>query len=99
MHSDYCQCNNLCRFAFPKAPSTHTIIARPSHCPNGDDIITDAKKVLEAVQNIIATTDTNDPSLSLIDLLAANGLHVDIYMDALKISHFIFLPFPGEPVQ
>ena len=62
MHSDYCWCNNLYRFAFPKAPSTHTIIAKHSHCPNEDDIITDAKKVLEAVQNIIATTDTNDPS-------------------------------------
>ena len=62
MHSDYCWCNNLCRFAFPKAPSTHTIIARQSHCPNGDDIIKDAKKVLEAVKNFIATTDTNDPS-------------------------------------
>ena len=59
MHSDYCQCNNLCRFAFPKTPSTHTIIAKQSHCPNGDDIITDAKKVLETVQNIIARTDTN----------------------------------------
>ena len=86
MHSDYCWCNNMCRFAFPKAPSTHTFIARQSHCPNGDDIITDAKKVLEAVQNVIATTDTNDPSLSVNDLLVANGLHVDIYMDALKIS-------------
>ena len=85
MHSDYCWCNNLCRFAFPKAPSTYTIIAKQSHCPNGDDIITDAKKVLETVQNIIATTDINDPSLSQTDLLAANGLQVDIYMDVLKI--------------
>ena len=82
MHSDYCWCNNLCRFAFPQAPSKHTIIARQSHCcPNGDDIITDAKKVLEVVQNFIATTDTNDPSLSINDLLVANCLHVDIYME------------------
>ena len=86
MHSDYCQYNNLCRFVFPKPPSIHTIISKLSHCPHGDDIITDAKKVLEAVQHIIATTDINDPSVSLDDLLECNGLHVDMYMDALKIS-------------
>ena len=49
-------------------------------------MIMDAMKVLEAAQHIIATTDTNDPSLSLDNLLAANGLNVDIYMDALNIS-------------
>ena len=80
MHADYCQHNNLCRFAFQKAPSTHTIIFQQSHCPDGGDMVTDAKKVLEAVQHIIATTDTNDPSLSLDNLLAANGLDVDIYI-------------------
>ena len=86
LHSDYCCHNNLCRFAFTKAPSTYTIISKQSHWPHGGDIITDAKKMLEAAQHIITTTDTNDPSLSLDDLLADNGLHVDIYMDALKIS-------------
>ena len=56
-----------------------------SHCPGGGDMITDAKKVLKAVQHITATTDTNGPSLSLDNLLAANGLDVDIYMDELII--------------
>ena len=86
MHSDYCWCNNLCRFGFLKAQSTHTIISQQSHCPDGGDMTTNAKKVLEAVQCIIATTDTTNPSLSLDNLLVANHLDVDIYMDALKIS-------------
>ena len=43
-HSDYCCRNRSCRFAFPIAPSTLTLIAHPPKDENPKAIVDNAKK-------------------------------------------------------
>ena len=49
-HSDYCHRNKSCHFGFPKLSATKTLISRPPIDDN-DEIIENAKSVLQTVQN------------------------------------------------
>ena len=53
-HSDYCHRNKSCCFGFPKPPTTKTLICRPPIDDN-DEIIENAKSVLQTVQNTLTT--------------------------------------------
>ena len=68
-HSDYCHRNKSCCFGFPNSPTTKTLISRPPIDDN-DEIIQNAKSVLQTVQNTLTTVDVD----------------VVTYKDALKIS-------------
>ena len=50
IHSDYCHRKKSCHFGFPKPPATKTLISRPPIDDN-DEIIENAKSVLQTVQN------------------------------------------------
>ena len=49
-HSHYCHRNKSCHFGFPKTPTTKTLISRPPIDDN-DEIMENAKSVLQTVQN------------------------------------------------
>ena len=51
-HSDYYHRNKSCHFGFPKPPTTKTLISRPPIDDN-DEIIQNAKSVLQTVQNTL----------------------------------------------
>ena len=55
-HSDYCLRNKSCCFGFPKLPSTKTLICR-LHIDDHDEIIQNAKSVLQTVKNTLTTVD------------------------------------------
>ena len=57
-HSDYCHRNKSCPFGFPKPPATKTLISRPLIDDN-DEIIENAKLVLQTVQNMLTTGDVH----------------------------------------
>ena len=61
MHSDYCCRNKTCHFGFPKPPATKTLI---SILPidDIDEIIENAKPVLQTVQNALTTADIHNIS-------------------------------------
>ena len=74
-HSDYCHRN--------KPPSTKTLISRPSIDDN-DEIIQNAKSVLQTVQNALTTADIHNVSTQ--HFLQDINLDVETYRNALKIS-------------
>ena len=82
-HSDYCCRNKSCCFGFSKPPSTKTLISRPPIDDN-DEIIQNAKSVLQTVQNTLTTVDIHNTSTQQL----IEDINVDIvtYIDALKIS-------------
>ena len=82
-HSDYCDRNKSFCFCFPKTPATKTLISRPAIDDN-DEIIENAKSVLQTVQNTPTTADINN--ISTQHFLQDINLDVETYMDALKIS-------------
>ena len=82
-HSDYCHRNKSCPFGFPKTPTTKTLISRPPIDDN-DEIIENAKSVLQTVQNTLTTADIHH--ISTQNFLQDINLDVETYMDALKIS-------------
>ena len=59
IHSDYCCRNKSCHFGFPKPPSTKTLISRPP-IDDHDEIIQNAKSVLQTVQNTLTTVDIHN---------------------------------------
>ena len=81
-HSDYCQRNKSCHFGLPKPPATKTLISRPPIDDN-DEIIENAKSVLQTVQNTLTTADIHN--ISTQHFLQDINLDVKTYMDALKI--------------
>ena len=82
-HSDYCHRNKSCYFSFPKSPATNTLISRPPIDDN-DEIIENAKSVLQTVQNMLTTADIHN--ISTQHFLQDINLDVETYIDALKIS-------------
>ena len=82
-HSDYCLRNKSCHFCFPKPPTIKVLISRPSIDDN-DEIIENAKSVLQTVENTLTTVDIHD--ISTQHLLQDINLDIETYMDALKIS-------------
>ena len=82
-HSDYCHRNKSCHFGFPNPPETETLISRPPIDDN-DEIMENAKSVLQTVQNTLTTPDLHN--ISTQHFLQDINLEVDTYIDALKIS-------------
>ena len=82
-HSDYCCRNKSCHFGFPKPPSTKTLISRPP-IDDHDEIIQNAKSVLQTVQNTLTTVDIHN--ISTQQLLQDINIDIVTYIDALKIS-------------
>ena len=60
-HSDYCCRKKSCHFGFPKPPTTKTLISRPL-VDDSDEIIENAKSVLQNVQNTLTTVDMHNIS-------------------------------------
>ena len=81
--SDYCHRNKSCCFGFPKPPATKTLISRPPIDDN-DEIIENAKSVLQTVQNTLTTAGIHN--ISTQHFLQDINQDVETYMDALKIS-------------
>ena len=81
--SNYCCRNKSCCFGFPKPPTTQTIISRLPIDDN-DEIIENAKSVLQTVQNTLTTVDIHN--ISTQHFLQDINLDVVTYIDALKIS-------------
>ena len=69
-------------FSFSKTPNTKTLISGPP--VDNDEIIENAKSVLQAVQNMLTTVDIHN--ISTQHFLQDNNLDVETYIDALKIS-------------
>ena len=84
-HSEYCRRGKHCRFSFPKPPTPATIITRKPAEVYSDDKITNAKKVLQYVQNQLSSLD-DSPCLSIDDILNSSGFSYDEYIDALSTS-------------
>ena len=81
-HSDYCHRNKSCCFGSPK-PLQKTLISRPPIDDN-DEIIENAKSVLQTVQNTLTTADIHN--ISTQHFLQDINLDVVTYRDALKTS-------------
>ena len=60
-HSDYCHRNKSCCFGFPKPPAKKALISRP-HVDDNDEIMENAKLVLQTVQNTLTTADLHNIS-------------------------------------
>ena len=82
-HSDYCCRNKSCCFGFPKPPTTKTLISRPP-IDDHDEIIQNAKSVLQTVQNPLTTVDIHN--ISTQHFLQDISVDIVTYTDALKIS-------------
>ena len=82
-HSNYYRRNKSCHFGFPKPPATKTLISRPPIDDN-DEIIENAKSVLQTVQNTLTTVDIHN--ISTQHFLQDINLDVATCTDALKIS-------------
>ena len=72
-----------CQFGFPKPPAIKTLISRPPIYDN-DEIIEDAKSVLQTGQNTLTTADIH--IISIQHFLQDINLDVETYMDVLNIS-------------
>ena len=83
-HSNYCCRSKSCHFGFPKPPTTKTLISRPP-IEDNDEIIENAKLVLQTVQNTLTTADIHN--IYTQHFLQDNNLDVETHMDALKISN------------
>ena len=73
--------NKSCHFGFPKLPATKTLISRPPIDDN-DEIIENAKSVLQTVQNVLTTGDIHNISTQHF----LQDINLDISIDTLKIS-------------
>ena len=82
-HSDYCCKNKSCHFGFPKPPATKMLISQPPP-DNNDQIIENAKSLLQTVQNTLTTANVQNKSAQ--EFLQDINLDVETYMDALQIS-------------
>ena len=83
IHSDYCHGNQSCHFGFPKPPTTKTLISRPPIDVN-DEIIENAKSVLQTVQNTLTTLAIHN--ISTQHFLQDINLDAETYLNSLKIS-------------
>ena len=81
--SDYCHRNKTCHFGFLKPPVTKALISRPPIDDN-DEIIENAKSVLQTVQNTLKTVEIHN--ISTQHFLQDINLDFETYIDALKMS-------------
>ena len=72
-----------CHFGFPKPPTTKTLKSRPPIDDN-DEIIQNAKSVLQTVQNTLTTVDVHNVFTQ--HFLQNINMDMVTYIDALKIS-------------
>ena len=79
-HSSYCRRNKVCRFNFPKPPSSKTLITRDDAEP---DEVVQAIDVLGKVQKFIAEGNSD---VSLDNLLAKAVVTENEYTNALEVS-------------
>ena len=82
-HSDYCHRNKSCQFGFPKPPAAKILIFRLPIVDN-DEIMENAKSVLQTMQNTLTTANVHN--ISTQHFLQDISLDVETYIDALKIS-------------
>ena len=82
-HSDYCHRNKSCHFGFPKPPITKILISRLP-IDDHDEIIQNAKSVIQTLQNTLTTVDIH--SISTEHFLQDINMDTVTYIDALKIS-------------
>ena len=82
-HSDYCCRNKSCHFGFPKPPTMKTLISRPP-IDDSDEIIQNAKSVLQNGENTLTIVDVHN--MSTQHFLQNINLDSETYIDALKIS-------------
>ena len=83
IHSDYYHRKKSCHFGFPNPPTTKTLISRPPIDDN-DEMIENAKPMLQTVQNTLTTVDIDN--ISTQHFLQDINLDVETYIDALEIS-------------
>ena len=74
---------NLIALDFQKHPTTKTLISRPP-IDDHDEIIQNAKSVLQTVQNTLTTVDIHN--ISTQHLLQDTNVDIVTYVDTLKIS-------------
>ena len=60
-HSDYCHRNKSCCFGFPKPPATKTLTSQLP-VDDHDEIMENAKSLLQTVQNTLTTADVQNMS-------------------------------------
>ena len=84
-HSTYCKKNKLCRFNFPKPPSSKTLIATPE---SDSDVVKDAQSKLAKVHKILADGNID---LNLHELLIKAGISPEEYTKALHTQKFPLL--------
>ena len=83
-HPNYCRRNHACRFGFPKAPASKTIICRePDDDENRDIILQSSSAILTTVYDII-DNDVNE--MTLDEVLSKANISQETYMNALKIT-------------
>ena len=82
-YCDYSCRNKSWCFGFPKPPTTKILISRPPIDDN-DEMIENAKSVLQTVQNTLKTVDIHN--IFTQHFLQDINLDVGTYIDALKIS-------------
>ena len=81
-HSDYCRRKKTCRFGFPKPPSVHTVISRNPGGEETEEVVDNAKKILQAVQHELALLD-DTTGVSIEDLLSRLNMNTETYKNAL----------------
>ena len=57
-HANYCHRNKSCCFGFPKPPTTQNLISQPS-IDDHDEMMENAKSLLQTVQNTLTTADVH----------------------------------------
>ena len=80
-HFDHCCRNKSYHFGFLKPPTTKTLISRPPINDN-DEIIENAKSVLQTVQNTLTTVDIHN--ISTQHFLQDINLDVETNIDAIE---------------
>ena len=85
-HSDYCRRNKKCRFGFPKAPSSETVICRKPDGESSTELIDKAKIILGRVHDELRNNEAYYASCSLDTLLSASGVSHDEYQESLKVT-------------
>ena len=89
-YSDYCHRNKSCQFSFPKPPATKTLISWPP-IDDHDEMMKNAKSMLQTVQNTLTTADVHN--MSTEHFLQEINLDVETYMDVLKIHKAVQMSF------
>ena len=85
-HSSYCRRNHSCRFGFPKAPATRTVICRePDDSTSHEKLLQHSCDILTKVYEVIEK-DIEKRNMTLQEILALVNVSVDEYMSAVKLT-------------